>query len=1002
MAEDQFAAIAERGRERDDDVLERIPPRDVDRDPLESYEGTVPLAGSPPYEERLETFDEDLAAVRKQYEPFLRELHPSPTIERTTTPLSEFEFRYTTDDDGDTDPVVPDDAEEWKSVTVPDYRGPEGAWTGVYRTTFEYGELKSDRAYLRFRGVDYASRVSLNGDFLGTHEGFFAPFEFDVTNSLEEGENTLVVEIENDVGMNGGTNVEFGYRGDKIYAATGIGWDDPEGGWQHCPPGAGIYQPVTIEERPAVHLEDCFVRPLLDDDAIEAWVEVQNATNDLQAIELDLTIHPQNFDGDAIDGGVRSPNDTAPSRNDYRLGVDLSQYRTWTPEEPWLYALQVDLLVDGSVVDSIETQFGMRSYTFDETMEPRGEPHLNGEPIRLRGANTMGHMQRCVMAGDDEQLRDDVLIGKLANQNYFRLTQRPVQEEIYEVCDKLGMMLQTDFPLFGQLRRNQTTEAIRQAEEMERLVRGHPSAIHSTFINEASDPLIDNEEHRVCSRPELEDFMDAATNAMRLNNPDRAIKRVEGDYNPPTRRGISDFHTYSLWYTNHGLPIGELHAGWLPEIDPEWLTACGEYGAEGLDNLAVMQQHYPEDWLPDDLKDDWTPESIYKSQTFGMHGDWYDEQETIEKWIEVSQRHQARSTTLLTDAFRRRSDWVMMSAIHLLIDAWPAGWMKAIVDTHRTPKRAFFAYQDANEPVRVHLRTDRHDYYGGESINVEAWLLNDLNDRLLGHRIEAGLRVDGEQVGAVARDDVSLEPVSGEYNGHIDLLLPSVDTRTDAAVDAVLYDADGRIVNTEQLPLTVSPSPTAWSQTVAVAAMGSKAERALDALDIDSVPLGSDPDAIVVDGESDIDAAIEEEIADGATALLLRQGGGTWTIGDRDIETVEHHGLTFVAPSETHETDNIAAEDLSFLYDSNRDRIGFVADSYVATDLEPVVHTFPMKQTVGETEEYAGTRKTRAPVVGQCDYGDGQCYVSELFTDGMLGHNPGLDRLMRVLLGMDV
>lgn len=53
--------------------------------------------------------------------------------------------------------------------------------------------------------------------------------------------------------------------------------------------------------------------------------------------------------------------------------------------------------------------------------------YLNGEQIRLRGANTMGHLQQCVIKGDTAQLIDDILLAKLCNMNYLRLTQRPVQ-----------------------------------------------------------------------------------------------------------------------------------------------------------------------------------------------------------------------------------------------------------------------------------------------------------------------------------------------------------------------------------------------------------------------------------------------------------------------------------------------------------------------------------------------------------------------------------------------
>ena len=109
---------------------------------------------------------------------------------------------------------------------------------------------------------------------------------------------------------------------------------------------------------------------------------------------------------------------------------------------------------------------------------------LNGRPIRLRGANTMGFEQQDVMKQDWDQLRDDILLAKICHMNYWRITQRPVQAEVYEMCDRLGFLTQTDLPLFGQIRRNQFAECVRQAEEMERLVRAHPCNITVSYINE--------------------------------------------------------------------------------------------------------------------------------------------------------------------------------------------------------------------------------------------------------------------------------------------------------------------------------------------------------------------------------------------------------------------------------------------------------------------------------------------------------------------------------------
>ena len=80
---------------------------------------------------------------------------------------------------------------------------------------------------------------------------------------------------------------------------------------------------------------------------------------------------------------------------------------------------------------------------------------------------------------------------------------------------------------------------------------------------------------------------------------------------------------------------------------------------------------------------------------------------------------------MMTEAFRR--DRRMTSfAIHLFIDAFPSGWMKAIMDVDRGPKPAYFAYRDALTPLMANLRSDRHAFFSGEEVRLEDWGYNDL------------------------------------------------------------------------------------------------------------------------------------------------------------------------------------------------------------------------------------------------------------------------------------
>ncbi|HZH36213.1 MAG TPA: glycoside hydrolase family 2 TIM barrel-domain containing protein, partial [Flavisolibacter sp.] len=464
--------------------------------------------------------------------------------------------------------------------------------------------------------------------------------------------------------------------------------------------------------------------------------------------------------------------------NFLRFRIHIPAARRWNPETPWLYQLQLKLLNEnGDMLDIAQQQFGMRSFRMDTVRTPKGAMYLNNRFIRLRGANTMGSFMQDVKRKDWQQLIDDILLAKIANMNYMRMTQFPVQQEVYDYCDRLGLMTQTDLPLFGVLRRNKWAESVRQAEEMERLVRSHPCNVMVSYINERFPNAEGAPQRHLDTYEDFEKFFKAADQAILLNNPDRVIKAGDGDYDPPSP-GLPDNHVYNGWYNGHGLGLGEMYKGWWLPVKPGWYYACGEFGSEGLDFYNTMQEYYPKDWLPQNAAEEkaWTPNRISMSQTYRFHYMWFNRQASVKDWIRASQDHQAWVTRLTTESFRRNNSLVSF-AIHLFIDAWPAGWMKSIMDLKRQPKPAYFEYAHALAPVAVSLRSDRRTFFSGEPISVEAWLTTDkgsLPDRAaLKYQWESGQDIiaTGSTIAVVVAD-------SSRFQGHIAINAPVVSTRT--------------------------------------------------------------------------------------------------------------------------------------------------------------------------------------------------------------------------------
>lgn len=998
---DRFAQIAFEDYAQGKEKLQGDTPIIYEKKYFDSTEKVVPAICKEEYTQSLDNFKKDMQALREKYRPFMEDYKPQLNETRKNWIQDTFQFRYETEQDREDFNVVLDGNGEWEQVSLPDYRGPIGRWTGFYRREFVHHRERNAQkgVYIQFLGVDYIGKVYLNGRHIGSHEGFFAPFELEVTPHIRyRKKNILVIEVENDaptLGL-GSWDESQDLDGDKIYAATGLGWDDPKLGWHHSPPGAGIYNKVIIEERSTLFIKDIFVRPDIDTSSAEVWIEIENARYENRKFDMKISLFSKNFTGIEIKDMPCIVMPAGPGVNTYRLKVDLQGMRLWTPEAPWLYKARVAVYDGEALLDERDQQFGMRKFKMDEESAQKGSLYLNNQPIILRGANDMGHMQLCVLKDDMDQLVDDILIARNANMNYYRFTQRPVQKEIYEYCDMLGMMNQTDLPLFGYLRRNQFVEGIRQAGEMERLIRSHPSSIMVTYINEPFSALEKDKAHRDLYRNELEDFFEGATKVVRLYNPDRVIKNVEGDYDPPTRWGLSDFHCYNMWYTNHALPIGKLHKGYLPPLKGGWKSGCGEYsGGEGLDPLELMIASYPNDWLPGNFKAPWTPESIIRSQSYSMHGDWYEEQTTIEEWIRESHRHQCEGTRLMTDALRRRSDRILSTAIHLLIDAWPSGWMKTLVDCTRTPKPAYFEFKKCLVPVRVNLRTDKFRLYSGETGEVEAWILNDTHKSLIGYTIQATLRDESRDYGSY-QSKVDAQPVCPTYAGTIKVALPLVDDRRWIYLDAALLDDKGNIVNQERMLLEVF-ARRQKRICRSVMYLGKTQNSIIKALEIQPIQYDRDgerPNVLLIDAIDDFYGEQNTVLAwlkDGTRLILagdeIKEG---ITIGDMDIAIKEMNGLTFVARNQNHElTRSFGPRDFSYPYNKNTDEIDFIATRYLDSDeLIPLVYTY---QKPGFFESAKG-EKRKLPVAGYMHYGKGQIMISLLPTDGFIGCNPVLDQ----------
>jgi len=878
-----------------------------------------------------QSFRTALETLKEKYTPFLKEYVFSTNSFRTSMILRSFIFKYSKIIS------VPPAALKlinlgWQELEAPDIRGPEGRWIGIYKTSFT--PLKKlfqfPKQYLKFEAVDYKCRVFLNGSFVGTHEGFFAPFEFDITAILKRGvQNQLLVEIENDFPTL--------KNGSKLYAATGFGWDEPEIGWHHCPGGAGITGKVSLDGRENIFIDDLFIRPDIDNNKIEVWIDIINQLSKERDIIVVIDILPRNFKGCSINGLKLGRYKLRPGLNHFKIPVILKKYRLWQIESPCLYLLKCSLH-GNKLIDQKTRSFGMRKFHMDEKNIPRGTFYLNNHQVVLRGANTMGHLQWAAIKNNYTQLIEDILIAKLANLNFYRFTQSPLPEVVYDYMDRLGMLNQTDFPLFGFLRRGKMEEAIKQVGEMEKYIRSHPSTIITSLINEPYGIKAMGDKVRLHYTPkELDEFFHCSCSITKLYNPDRVVKLIEGIEScgyiseRDTPWGIQDVHYYSGWYGPGAAPIDGLYSGELFSVKEGWKVTCGEYGSEALDSWETMLKFYPKRWIPKNLTSKWKPDKIPMCQQLVFHFNWFDTPETVQEWIKKSQKHQAIVTRLMTDAFRLRTDLVVGTAIHLLIDAFPAGWLKSVVGVDRKPKPAYYELRDSLTPLAVNIREPRRFYYSGDKLDAQFFIFNDTEKRPDDLYLYWSANDNGEILFENFKR-AKILPFAAIFQGYFNWKTPYYTTRKTLRLYLALINKKGEVLHDHNVAFEIFPSLLSSDIKIGIMCHNYALIDRLRKYYPQTVRIKSGKeniDVLILENPNINKKIVKEIVGRGIGIILVNQDKACeWELGSFKTKVIPNsRGLDFVSRKTGHPIVNqFKAEDFAYWFDYNKRRRDFILE----------------------------------------------------------------------------
>ena len=297
-------------------------------------------------------------------------------------------------------------------------RVPEQNSTGCYLRSFSLDEdwLASQQLRVIFDGVDSAFYLWCNDVWVGYSQDSRLPAEFDLTDHLRAGANTLKL-------------VVLRYC-DGSYLEDQDMWNL-----------SGIYRSVTLLRKPQARITDLRVTASLDDRYEDGMLNVRVITEGARDCQIVLGL----FDTTDLSRSVipDTPENMATRQIDERGGYanrcEVTQHiaspRAWSAEQPALYRLTVSLLsADGQVIEVEACDVGFRTVEIIE-----GQLCLNGQPLLIRGVNKHEH-DPCT--GHFEHIADverDLRLMKQHNFNAVRCSHYPHQPGFYQLCDRLGM-----------------------------------------------------------------------------------------------------------------------------------------------------------------------------------------------------------------------------------------------------------------------------------------------------------------------------------------------------------------------------------------------------------------------------------------------------------------------------------------------------------------------------------------------------------------------------------
>jgi beta-galactosidase len=672
-----------------------------------------------------------------------------------------------------------------------DWRKIRAAW---YRHYVELPEnLEKKRFELTFDAVAKISEVWVNGIKVGTHTGMFGEVKCDVTKAVRPGQNVVVVHVVGKPDSQASNKIEG--VAVTVEVTSAMLHSLPHGMFQDDV--GGIWQPVKLTATSPVLVSDSFIEPGLHGADIN--LDVLNSEKEPAQLTIDYAI-TSTQDGTLLySNGEAKPFLAAAGETSHlKLTTPYLNPKLWSPQNPNLYNLEVQLKESNQVIDSYQVQFGFRTFAVDG-----GKFLLNGKPFWLRGADPFPNTLR----PNDAKLAHDFI--EIAREGNVRVTRShivPFTSTWLDAADQVGMavsfegtwpwlMLEGD-PPSDELVKAWSDEFLSLIHEY----RNHPSIILWTVNNEMKFEQMDqNNPARLKKKWAI---LDETIKAMRQADPTRPIVADSSYVRKETLRGyqtlvkpegsddgdVDDVHRYYGWYNESFFHLydgqfNNLSTPGRPLISQE-MSVGYPNNDDGHPVRFYLFKHYtPQALVGDDAYENADPAIFLKRQAF--------------------------MTKELAETLRRTSHAAGAGVLYFSYFTWfQTPWLVAGIK----PWPTYYALKTALQPVLVSAELYGRHFYSGTNFHEKICLINDAEDyqAIPESHLVWEFQHDGK---VLSRGQVAVPPVKYYENRWLDVNFTTPKNLPSPRVDGQLVlrlEADGEILSENNYDVTIASKD--WAQ----------------------------------------------------------------------------------------------------------------------------------------------------------------------------------------------